>query len=93
MRTAASLDEARTVVRRARTTPDVILADYHLGDGAVGDEAVAALRHEIGYAVPAVIITADRMPDLRERLTASGLHVLQKPVKPAQLRALLASVR
>ena len=93
VRTAASLDEARTVVRRARTTPDVILADYHLGDGAVGDEAVAALRHEIGYAVPAVIITADRMPDLRERLTASGLHVLQKPVKPAQLRALLASVR
>ena len=93
VRTATTLEEARTVLRRARTTPDVILADYHLGDGAVGDEAVAALRVEIGESVPAVIITADRMPDLRERLIASGLHVLQKPIKPAQLRALLASVR
>ena len=93
VRTAATLDEARTVLRRARTTPDVILADYHLGEGVLGDEAVAALRYEIGHAVPAVIITADRMPDLRERLIASGLHVLQKPIKPAQLRALLASVR
>lgn len=69
---------------------DVILADYHLSDGRTGDDAVAALRRRLGRAAPAVIITADRMPDLRDRLVAAGLHVLQKPVKPAQLRALLA---
>ena len=93
VRTATTLAQARTQVRRAREAPDMILADYHLGAGALGDEAVAALRKEIGTPVPAVIITADRMPDLRERLLGAGLHVLQKPVKPAQLRALLASVR
>ena len=93
VRAAATLEQARTLVRRGRTPPDVILADYHLAAGALGDEAVAVLRADIGAEVPAVIITADRMPDLRDRLVASGLHVLQKPVKPAQLRALLASVR
>ncbi|MEP9403711.1 NahK/ErcS family hybrid sensor histidine kinase/response regulator [Sphingomonas sp. VNH70] len=91
--TAASLDDARAMVRRTRLRPDVILADYHLGGDTRGDAAVAALRADIGAEVPAAIITADRMPALRERLIASGLHVLQKPVKPAQLRALLASVR
>ena len=93
VRTAASLDDARAIVRRSRLRPDVILADYHLGSETLGDVAVATLRADIGAEIPAAIITADRMPDLRERLIASGLHVLQKPVKPAQLRALLASVR
>ncbi len=92
VRTAATLAGARRIVRRANGAIDVILADYHLGDGQVGDEAVAVLRRDLGHDVPAVIITADRMPDLRERLTGDGLHVLQKPLKPAQLRALLARI-
>ena len=90
VRTAATLDEARRLVRRSRRAPDVILADYHLSDGELGDEAIAVLRRDLGRETPAAIITADRMPDLMQRLTASGLHVLQKPIKPAQLRALLA---
>lgn len=93
VRTAATLEDARAIVRRSRLRPDVILADYHLGSDTLGDAAVATLREDIGAKVPAAIITADRMPDLREQLLAAGLHVLQKPVKPAQLRALLASVR
>lgn len=71
---------------------DLILADYHLSDDKRGDAAIAGLRAQIGRPVPAVIITADRTPELRERLQAGGLHVLQKPVKPAQLRALMASL-
>ena len=69
---------------------DVILADYHLENGATGDQAVACVRQHLERPVPAIIVTADRTPELRERLIATGLHVLQKPVKPAQLRALLA---
>jgi len=34
-------------------------------------------------------VTADRTPELRARLLAKGLQMLQKPVKPAQLRALI----
>lgn len=87
-----ALDEAaaRAIPPSAQDEVDVILADYHLSDGVTGDDVVAGLRRHLGRVVPAVIITADRMPDLKDRLVASGLHVLQKPVKPAQLRALLA---
>jgi len=40
--------------------------------------------------VPAIVVTADRTPELRDRLAASGFACLNKPVKPAQLRALLS---
>jgi signal transduction histidine kinase len=70
--------------------PDLILADYHLDHGATGDDAVRAIRTKLGANVPAIVITADRMPELREELVAAGFDYLTKPVKPAQLRALLS---
>ena len=81
---AAPLDDLASV--------DVILADYHLADGVTGDVAVGNIRQYLGRPIPAVIITADRTPALRDALTVRGLHVLQKPVKLAQLRALLAQL-
>lgn len=88
--TALDEDGARARADEEPASIDVLLADYHLADGATGDQAVEALRAHLGRPVPAVIITADRTPALRDALAARGLHVLQKPVKPAQLRALLA---
>lgn len=90
--TALDEDAARAAPPSDIAAIDVILADYHLEDGVTGDTAVARLRAHLGRPVPAVIITADRMPTLRDALIAQGLHVLQKPVKPAQLRALLAQL-
>lgn len=69
--------------------PDVIVADYHLDDELTGDAVVAGIRAVYRADVPAIIITADRTPELRDTLGGQGLHVLTKPVKPAQLRALL----
>jgi CheY-like chemotaxis protein len=93
-RVVTALDEAavHAAPPGAIAEIDVILADYHLEDGITGDAAVARIRARLGRRVPAVIITADRMPSLRDALVAEGLHVLQKPVKPAQLRALLAQL-
>ncbi len=90
--TALSAAEARSAVAGSIAPVDVVLADYHLGDGMTGEMAVADLRALFDRPTPAVIITADREPELRDRLLATGLHVLQKPVKPAQLRALLAKL-
>ncbi|MDZ7895768.1 MAG: NahK/ErcS family hybrid sensor histidine kinase/response regulator [Sphingobium sp.] len=84
--------QALDSVREAADWPDIILADYHLDDGETGDTAIAALRREIGQQVPALILTADRTTELRKELTAQGLYVLSKPVKPAQLRALLSQL-
>lgn len=67
----------------------LVLADYHLDGSLTGDVAVARVRAQHGSALPAAIITADRSDEVRARLEAAGLPILGKPVKPAQLRALL----
>ena len=87
---AGTLPEALDAVRKS--PPAVILADYHLDEGD-GLAAVAALRAALGAAVPAVLLTADRSPAVREAADALGIHVLNKPLKPAALRALLAQWR
>lgn len=90
--TAVDAETAEAQSGAALAGIDLILADYHLSDDKRGDAAIAQIRNHLGRQLPAVVITADRTPELRERLQGAGLHVLQKPVKPAQLRALLASL-
>ncbi|RXF70865.1 hybrid sensor histidine kinase/response regulator [Hansschlegelia zhihuaiae] len=87
--TASSQKEAEQVVRRRRTIPDVLLADYHLDD-ADGLEAIVALRWKFGSPIPAALITADRTPELRASAEDKRVTVLPKPIRPAALRALLA---
>lgn len=91
VRTAASLTEAlRHYAPDA--PPDVILVDYHLSEHETGDRTVAALRDHFGGAIPAVMISADRSVELKARMDALGIPLLGKPVKPAQLRALLRTM-
>ena len=79
--------------RKASTlAPHVILADYHLDDGD-GLEAIAALRERLGGEPMAVLISADRSPAVRDLAQAADVAMLAKPVKPAQLRALLTRSR
>lgn len=68
---------------------DIILADYHLDEGCNGLDAVRALRIEEGCAVPAIIITADRAPSIADAARQLDCELLLKPVKPAELRALM----
>ncbi len=69
--------------------PEVMLVDFHLGD-ANGLDVVAALRARWGAGLGAVLVTADRSADLRARAQATGVAIINKPVKPAPLRAVLA---
>ncbi|MHA1164147.1 MAG: hybrid sensor histidine kinase/response regulator [Alphaproteobacteria bacterium] len=85
----------RDAVAQMRTTtraPDIILADYHL-DSETGLDAIRAVREELGYDVPAVIITADRSPEVQELIKSRGLQLLRKPLRPAALRAVIAQSR
>jgi CheY-like chemotaxis protein len=50
------------------------------------------LRAHCG-GLPAILITADRSPAVREEARAQGIQLLNKPLKPAALRALLAQWR
>ncbi len=88
---APDLDVALAAIAESRTMPNGLLVDYHLDHGN-GIEAILALRRRCGE-VPAILITADRSPAVREQARAEGILVLHKPVKPAALRALLAQWR
>lgn len=88
----ANAGEVTRALAQAGTSPDMVLADYHLDHGT-GIEAVRELRWKFGADLPALLITADRSPEMAERARASGILVLNKPVKPAGLRALMSQQR
>lgn len=72
--------------------PDIIIVDYHLNDGRTGDAVVEQLHAHFGAPIPTVMISADRSEMLKDRLDALAMPMLNKPVKPAQLRALLSTM-
>jgi signal transduction histidine kinase len=82
--------DALATLTHAPRRPDVILADYHLDHGETGIDAIQAIRDHHRADIPAVIITADYGAEVAARAAFVGADVLQKPVKPAALRALLA---
>jgi CheY-like chemotaxis protein/anti-sigma regulatory factor (Ser/Thr protein kinase) len=89
---AADLAGALDAIRTQKTVPEAILADYHLDEGD-GLEAIRSLRWKMQVDMPAVLLTADRTPAVRDAAAVMNVHLLNKPVKPAALRALLAQWR
>jgi Na+/proline symporter/signal transduction histidine kinase len=89
---APDLSLALVAVTTSACVPNGLLIDYHLDEGN-GIEAIALLRRHCGGELPAILITADRSPAVREAARAQGIQVLNKPLKPAALRALLAQWR
>lgn len=69
--------------------PDLVLADYHLDNGACGLDAVKQLRERWNAALPAIIITADHSPEIADAVHRAGCELLCKPIKPAELRVLI----
>lgn len=69
--------------------PDIILADYHLDAGESGLTAVNRLRKAQGVPIHAVVITADHSREVAEAVASASCEILRKPVKPAELRALI----
>jgi CheY-like chemotaxis protein len=89
---APDLATAIAVTGEAKISPDGLLVDYHLDDGS-GVTAIKELRRRFGAGLTAILITADRSPQVREEARVNGVQVLNKPVKPAALRALLTQWR
>jgi signal transduction histidine kinase/CheY-like chemotaxis protein len=85
---AASAAQALELLDARNAVPELVLADYRLTQGSNGAYAVQLLRERFGEALPALLITGDTGPERLQEAKASGLHMLHKPVRPAQLRAL-----
>ncbi|MGA7328862.1 MAG: PAS domain-containing hybrid sensor histidine kinase/response regulator [Rhodomicrobium sp.] len=74
-----------------RVTPDIVISDYHL-DRQNGLEAIGDISAACRASIPGIIITADGAPEVRNAVIASGYAFLQKPMKPAALRALMSQM-
>ncbi|GJE72530.1 ATP-binding response regulator [Methylorubrum podarium] len=70
--------------------PDVMVIDYHLDNGACGLDVVDYLRRNRGWVTPVILTTADHGADIAARAQSTGAELVHKPIKPAQLRSLLA---
>jgi len=90
VRTAASTGEAIDALNDTDWMPDIIIADQHLEHGDLGTETIGGARHYLGRIIPALIITADPSEAIAQAARAQNIEMMRKPVKPAQLRALLA---
>jgi CheY-like chemotaxis protein len=88
VRIATNIAEAERLVEPG-WTPDFILSDYHLGACQTGAQVIEQLRRAAGWTLPAALVTGDTTPDQLEEMRASGVPVLQKPLAPARLRAVL----
>jgi CheY-like chemotaxis protein len=85
-RSAAEVQQIHAEAMMVGDAPvDLIIADYRLGDGATGLEAIEALCAHIGRSVPAVIVTGDTSPSRIKEATAGGHRILHKPITGEEL--------
>jgi CheY-like chemotaxis protein len=89
---ATSGEEAMQGLQAANCVPDLVIADYHLDGGDIGLDVARDVRARYGAGIPLVVITADYEPEVASQIEGVGGHVLNKPVKPARLRALLSGL-
>jgi two-component system CheB/CheR fusion protein len=84
----SSLAEAlRTARDEARI--DLLVTDYHLGNGETGTQVIAALRDTLGVAIKAVLMTGDTSTAVRELPLDTRLRMASKPIKAEELLTLV----
>jgi len=85
-----SLADASQKVRQESI--DLLVTDYHLGDGETGIQVIAALREILGFSVKAVLMTGDTSTAVRELPRDAYLRVASKPIKAEELLTLLRAL-
>lgn len=89
VRTFRDGEEVEAALATGMDLPDLLILDYHLDNGACGLDVAARLESRASGRLPVVVTTADHSPEIAARVAAMGGHLLHKPVRPAELRALL----
>lgn len=72
--------------------PQVLLVDYHLGEGQPDGLAVAGRLCRRFPGLPVVVITANHDAALKAHIREEGYACLHKPLKPLRLRVLLGNL-
>ncbi|WP_196138403.1 NahK/ErcS family hybrid sensor histidine kinase/response regulator [Aliikangiella sp. G2MR2-5] len=72
--------------------PEVMLVDYQLDHGKTGIDFIQKIRSRTGIEIPAIVVTADHSAEIKKEINDAGLILLNKPVKPAVLRATIGNL-
>jgi len=64
---------------------DVIVSDFHLGNGSNGIDAIASIRSTLGQPTKAILITGDTTTRTAERSADGSLRLVRKPVSADEL--------
>jgi CheY-like chemotaxis protein/anti-sigma regulatory factor (Ser/Thr protein kinase) len=71
---------------------DLIVADFDIGGGVTGADAIALVRRATNRRVPAIVMTGHDNERVQSRLDAD-IPVVIKPVRPSELRSLINAAR
>ena len=86
--TAGSVAQALERVRELQDL-ELVITDYHLAGGEIGEQVIESVRKIRGLQFKAVLITGDTSSAARGLRGDENLHFLSKPVDPDQLLGLL----
>lgn len=87
---AASLSEA--LRSAAEAAPDLVITDYHLQEGELGTEVIAALRARLKPDLKAVLMTGDTSGVVKAMHDDPQLRIASKPVDADALLTLLRAL-
>lgn len=91
-REAANGEQALAQVETLRGKLDVLIVDYHLGNGLTGTEVAEDLARLLGHAVPTVILTGDPANAEVPWLADAPVWLARKPLMPETLLAALPAL-
>jgi two-component system, sensor histidine kinase len=86
---ASGADALRAAAERA---PQLLVTDYHLAEGELGTEVIAALRGRVQPDLKAILLTGDTSIVIREMRSDPNLRILSKPVDAEELLKLLQTL-
>jgi CheY-like chemotaxis protein len=91
-REAANGEQALAQIETLRGKLDVLIVDYHLGNGLTGTEVAEDLARLLGHAVPTVILTGDPANAEVPWLSDAPVWLARKPLMPETLLAALPAL-
>lgn len=87
--TATSLDNLQQQVDINHDRADILIVDYHLDDDINGLDVANDINENRNISLPVMMITANYSKELKNEVKDSGILLLNKPVKPMNLKTSL----
>ncbi len=83
---------AEAVQSAKADAPDLLITDYHLGDGELGTQVITGVREATGRAVKAVLVTGDTSSVIKEMERDPNLRIISKPINAEALLNVLSDL-